>query len=99
MLRLPLSLIYAISTYLRMQQGIHPPYHPVVFWDTMSDFKFLTRSTQTSNEQITWEDGKTYPLIKTEISAHSHPFYTGEKVHVDTQGRIERFRKRYQKTS
>lgn len=41
-----------------MKKGIHPEYRQVVFQDMTSDFKFLTRSTMTSDETITWEDGK-----------------------------------------
>jgi large subunit ribosomal protein L31 len=59
------------------------------------DFSFLTRSTLTSKETIKWEDGQEYPLIKVEISAESHPFYTGKQKIVDTGGRIDKFRRRY----
>lgn len=80
-----------------MKQGIHPEYKEVVFQDTSSDFKFLTRSTMKSGETIKWEDGNTYPLIKVEVSSASHPFYTGQKLFVDTAGRVEKFNKRYKK--
>lgn len=62
-----------------------------------SDFKFLTRSTMTSDETITWEDGKEYPVIKVEVSSASHPFYTGKNIFVDTAGRVEKFNTRYKK--
>lgn len=78
-----------------MKQGIHPDYHEVVFLDTTSDTKFITRSTMTSGETIKMEDGKEYPLIKIEMSSASHPFYTGKKIYVDTAGRVEKFNKRY----
>jgi large subunit ribosomal protein L31 len=80
-----------------MKKDIHPDYHEVVFHDTASDFKFLTRSTLTSKEKIKWEDGKEYPLIKVEVSSASHPFFTGKKIFVDTAGRVEKFQKKYQK--
>ncbi|AKD03238.1 type B 50S ribosomal protein L31 [Pontibacter korlensis] len=80
-----------------MKKGIHPEYRQVVFQDMTSDFKFLTRSTMTSDETITWEDGKEYPVIKVEVSSASHPFYTGKNIFVDTAGRVEKFNKRYQK--
>ncbi|MCS6974639.1 MAG: type B 50S ribosomal protein L31 [Cyclobacteriaceae bacterium] len=80
-----------------MKKDIHPDYHEVVFYDTASDFKFLTRSTLTSKEKIKWEDGKEYPLIKVEVSSASHPFFTGKKIYVDTAGRVEKFQKKYQK--
>ena len=78
-----------------MRKDIHPAYKEVVFLDTSSDFKFLTRSTMHAKDTIEWEDGKEYPLIKVEISAASHPFYTGKKLFVDTAGRVEKFRQKY----
>jgi len=78
-----------------VQQQIHPKYNFVVFKDTSSDFAFLSRSTQTSRDKITWEDGKEYPLINIEISSASHPFYTGKQTLIDSAGRIEKFRRRY----
>jgi len=80
-----------------MKKDIHPKYREVVFLDTSSDFKFLTKSTINTSEKIKWEDGKEYPLIKVEVSSASHPFYTGKKLFVDTAGRVEKFNRRYQK--
>ena len=82
-----------------MKQGIHPDYREVVFVDSSSDFKFLTRSTIKTDETIEWEDGNTYPMVRVEISSASHPFYTGKQILVDTTGRVERFRKRYGQSS
>ena len=78
-----------------MQADIHPSYKPVVFIDRGADFKFLTRSTMTSDETIEWEDGNTYPLIAVDISSASHPFYTGKMKYVDAAGRVEKFQKKY----
>ncbi len=78
-----------------MKSDIHPNYRPVVFQDTSSDLKFLTKSTIETSDTIEWEDGTTYPLAKVEISSASHPFYTGKQILVDTTGRVERFRRRY----
>ena len=39
---------------------------------------FISKSTVESSETIQWEDGNEYPLVKLEISAHSHPFFTGK---------------------
>ncbi len=80
-----------------MKNGIHPEYREVVFWDTSSDHKFISRSTHGSKEMITWEDGKEYPVIKVEVSSASHPFFTGKKLFVDTAGRVEKFKNKYQK--
>lgn len=80
-----------------MKKGIHPEYREVVFHDMTSDFKFITRSTMNSEETVTMEDGKTYPVIKLEVSSASHPFYTGKNIFVDTAGRVEKFNNRYKK--
>lgn len=80
-----------------MKADIHPQYQSVVFQDVSSEFRFLTKSTLTSKEKVKWEDGEEYPLIKVEISSHSHPFYTGKHKIMDAGGRVDRFRKRYQK--
>ncbi|GIU84422.1 MAG: hypothetical protein KatS3mg008_1197 [Acidimicrobiales bacterium] len=78
-----------------MKKDIHPEYRPVVFLDTSSGEKFLTRSTIRCKETIVWEDGNEYPLARVEISAASHPFFTGQMQIVDTAGRVERFERRY----
>ena len=80
-----------------MKADIHPTYNTVVFQDISSDFSFLTKSTMSSKETIKWEDGQEYPLIKVEISSHSHPFFTGKQKVVDTAGRIDKFKRRYAK--
>ena len=51
----------------------------------------------TSSETIKWEDGNEYPVIKLEISHTSHPFFTGKMKFVDTAGRVDKFKSRYQK--
>ncbi len=78
-----------------MKPGIHPTYRHVVFQDTSSGDTFLTRSTINPSETITWTDGNEYPLAKVEISAFTHPFFTGQMKIVDTAGRVERFERRY----
>jgi len=80
-----------------MKKDLHPEYKEVVFLDTSSNFKFLTKSTMKSSDTIQWEDGNEYPLVKIEVSSASHPFYTGKKLFVDTAGRVEKFNRRYQK--
>jgi large subunit ribosomal protein L31 len=81
-----------------MKKDIHPKdYRFVVFKDMSNDYTFMTKSTAKSKETITWEDGKEYPLIKLEISHTSHPFFTGKMKLVDTAGRVDKFKNRYQK--
>lgn len=81
-----------------MQKEIHPKeYRFVVFQDASADYSFLSRSTIATRETTVWEDGKEYPLVKLEISNQSHPFFTGKMKFVDTAGRIEKFKRKYQK--
>jgi large subunit ribosomal protein L31 len=81
-----------------MKKGIHPEaYRFVVFKDMSNGVSFLSRSAANTKETIKFEDGNEYPLIKLEISSTSHPFFTGQKVMVDTAGRIDKFKKRYEK--
>lgn len=81
-----------------MKKAIHPVYRTVVFQDVQANKSFLTRSTVIAKETTKWEDGKEYPLVKLDISAFSHPFYTGQQRLVDTAGRIDRFKKRFETT-
>ncbi len=78
-----------------MKPGIHPDYQPVVFQDRSTGTAFLTRSTATSEATVAWEDGNTYPLIVVDITADSHPFWTGNQRVLDSEGRVEKFRRRY----
>jgi large subunit ribosomal protein L31 len=77
-----------------MKKGIHPNYREVVFVDVSCGFKFLTRSTINTRETIEYE-GKTYPLAKIEISSASHPLYTGTQKIVDSEGNVEKFRRKF----
>lgn len=77
-----------------MKKGIHPEYRDVVFRDVSSDFEILTKSTIKTTETTTFQ-GKEYPLYKVDISSASHPFYTGTQKIMDTEGRVDRFKKKY----
>lgn len=78
-----------------MRSAIHPEYREIVFRDKSADFAFLTRSTLDSDKSVEWTDGKTYPVVDVDISAASHPFWTGKGRVLDTAGRIEQFNRRY----
>lgn len=82
-----------------MKKDIHPSnYRFVIFKDMSNEYSFLTRSTASTKETAVWEeDGKEYPLVKLDISHTSHPFYTGKQQLVDTAGRIDKFKSKYQK--
>jgi large subunit ribosomal protein L31 len=77
-----------------MRRGIHPPYAPVVFRDRSTGDLTLTRSTMTSDRTIEL-DGTTYPVVDVDVTTASHPFWTGRGRVVDSEGRVERFRRRY----
>jgi len=78
-----------------MRQDNTPEYGPVVFRDRAAGYAFLTRSTAASDQTIEWDDGNTYPVVDVEISAESHPFYTGRARSIDPQGQIAKFEARY----
>ena len=81
-----------------MKKDIHPKnYRKVVFKDISNDVTFVTQSCAETKDTITWEDGNEYPLVKMEISAASHPFFTGKMQFVDTAGRIDKFNKKFGK--
>ncbi|MBS4027251.1 MAG: 50S ribosomal protein L31 [Ignavibacteriales bacterium] len=63
-----------------MKQGIHPKYKMSRVVCTCGN-TFVTRSTGGD--------------IKVEICSACHPFFTGEQKIVDTEGRVERFYKKY----
>lgn len=78
-----------------MKKDTHPNSRKVVFKDISTGFSFITKSTVNTKDTVKWEDGEEYPLFTTEISSSSHPFYTGTQKVLDTEGRIDRFKKRY----
>ncbi|MCK5883454.1 MAG: 50S ribosomal protein L31 [Bacteriovoracaceae bacterium] len=63
-----------------MRKGIHPEYNEVTV-ECACGAKFATKSTMA--------------LAKTEICADCHPFYTGKQKVLDTEGRIEKFKKKF----
>ena len=77
-----------------MKPDTHPDYHPVIFVDSATGDEWMSRSTMTSSETRD-VDGKEVPVVKLEISAASHPFWTGTMRELDADGKIDRFRRRY----
>ncbi len=78
-----------------MRKDIHPDYRLVAFKDIASGTVFLTKSTVETNKTMKHDDGNEYPLYELEISSASHPFFTGKQQLVDTAGRVERFKRKY----
>ena len=65
-----------------MKTGIHPDYHEAMV-SCACGAKFQTRSTVGD--------------LKVDICSSCHPFFTGTQKIVDTEGRVERFKKKYEK--
>ena len=63
-----------------MKEGIHPNY------------RVTTVKCACGNE---FQTGSTKENIRVEICSNCHPFYTGKQKLVDTGGRVDRFKKRY----
>jgi large subunit ribosomal protein L31 len=77
-----------------VKKEIHPDYHKVLFVDTATGDEWVTRSTLVSGE--TREiDGEQIPVVRLEISSCSHPFWTGQLRELDSDGKIDRFRRRF----
>jgi large subunit ribosomal protein L31 len=79
-----------------VKKGIHPDYHKVLFVDMATGSEWVTRSTMTSNEKRE-VDGEQLPVVRLEVSSQSHPFWTGTLRELDSDGKIDRFRRRYGK--
>jgi len=77
-----------------MKKEGHPPYQEVLFVDTATGHRFVCGSTLQPEATETYE-GKAYPVHRVSVSSSSHPFFTGSQRFVDTEGRVERFNKRF----
>ncbi|WP_205473642.1 type B 50S ribosomal protein L31 [Nocardioides sp. SYSU D00038] len=80
-----------------MRPGIHPAYGPVAFRDRATGRVTLTRSTLAGrdHDKTVDVDGVAYPVVDVDISSDSHPFWTGTARTLDSEGRVERFQRRY----
>ena len=65
-----------------MKEGIHPAYQ---------------KSTVVCACGTRWETRSTNPEIHVEICSACHPLFTGKQKIIDSEGRVERFRRRYAK--
>ena len=63
-----------------MKEAIHPKYHVV-------DVRCACGAT--------WKTRSTKPELHLEICSNCHPFFTGRQKLIDTEGRVERFTKRF----
>jgi large subunit ribosomal protein L31 len=67
-----------------MKEGIHPDY-PVATVTCACGNNFKTRSTRGD--------------LAVDVCSNCHPFYTGKQKLMDTQGRVDRFRRKYEKVA
>ncbi len=65
-----------------MKQGIHPNYKTTSVTCACGE-SFKTRSTKDN--------------IRLDICSVCHPFFTGKQKLIDTEGRVDKFRKKYKK--
>lgn len=79
-----------------MKQGIHPKNFPACYVDVSTGKKFLTLSTVPSKKTETINDVE-YHVFLRDVTADSHPAYTGEKRFVDTEGRVEKFQNKFRR--
>jgi large subunit ribosomal protein L31 len=77
-----------------MKKDLHPTLAPALFVDMTTGARFVTRSTK-SSEKKEVIDGVEYNVISMGVTSDSHPFFTGQKQFVDTEGRIDKFQKRF----
>lgn len=75
-----------------MKDATHPKVYPVLFVDGEHEWTGIS-TTKTNQTKVV--DGVEHFVVNLEISAYSHPFYTGQKKLVDTAGRVEKFMRRY----
>jgi len=67
-----------------MKKNIHPKYN--------------TKATVTCACGAKFHIGSTVDNMEIEICSHCHPFFTGKKKLVDSAGRVQKFKKRLEKT-
>src|SRR5580704_3251025 len=63
-----------------VKQGVHPKYHDVEVRCACG---------------ATWKTRSTKPELHLEICSKCHPFFTGRQKLIDTEGRVERFTKKF----
>ena len=77
-----------------MKKQGHPPYQDILFVDSSTGFEFVCGSTLQPKEKQTHQ-GKEYPVHRVSVSSASHPFFTKSNQLIDSEGRIDKFMKKY----
>ena len=81
-----------------MKKQGHPPYQDILFVDSSTGFEFVCGSTLQPKEKKMFE-GKEYPVYKVPVSSASHPFFTKSNQFIDSEGRVDKFMKKYKKAA
>ena len=79
-----------------MKDKLHPKMNPVCFRDVSTGKNFIGLSAMKSDRKETI-DGVEYFVVVRDVTADSHPAYTGEKRFVDTAGRVEKFQSKFRR--
>ena len=79
-----------------MKKQGHPPYQEILFVDSSTDFEFVCGSTLQPTETKMY-NGKEYPVYRVSVSSASHHFFTKSNQLIDSEGRIDKFMKKYKK--
>lgn len=66
-----------------MKEDIHP--------------KFFQSAVHCAGCGASFTIGSTIPEIRVAVCSQCHPFYTGKQKFLDTEGRVDRFRRKYSK--
>ena len=62
---------------------------------TRDDIKYYKNAKVSCACGATYVAGSTLPEIRVDICSNCHPFFTGENRILDAEGRVEKFRKKY----
>lgn len=79
-----------------MKKQGHPAYQKVLFVDSSTGFKFVCGTTLKTKDKEVFE-GVEYPVVRMSTSSASHPFWTKSNQFIDSEGRIDKFKKKYKK--
>ncbi|GAB4215487.1 MAG: hypothetical protein OHK0012_15730 [Synechococcales cyanobacterium] len=63
------------------KEGLHPQWYP--------------NAKVICNGEVVMTVGSTEPELKVDVWSGNHPFYTGQRKLIDTEGRVEKFMRKY----
>lgn len=77
-----------------MKKNVHPKYQKVLFVDSSTGHKFVCGTSLQPKATEVFE-GVEYPVYHLSISSSSHPLFNNNQQMIDTEGRVDKFKKRY----